>query len=259
MRKCSRVFFDFGLAVSLILLSSMVPEVHAEEITITRAIDLFKDADILNDQEAIDALVARGPVVLDTILPLLPGASRDMKAALIEVIGRVRDVRGFEPLKLELDRVKLVRQKAETFADSYNRIMIIKAFGEMGDKRAIPILRQIKVSEDVYERTHAGVGLDKLGDEGAFAELETIMTGTEPNCRNIIALDLGRAGYTKAIPLLLKTLQDEVWFVRASAVDSLAAIGDPSVIPQLESMLKDRSPYVRTAAKEALEKLKKRP
>lgn len=249
-------FWAFLMGIGFCL---SAPSPGGRQLEPDQALALLKDEDILNDQDAIDALVAKGPTVLETILPLLPGAPRDMKAALIEVIGRLRDPRGFEPLKAELDRLKPVRQKAETFADSYHRIMTIKALGDLGDKRAIALLQLSKASEDVYEKTHALVALDKLGDETVFPELEAILTGPEPNCRNIVAIDLGRPGYKKGIPLLQKALRDEIWFVRASAVDSLVAVGDSAASAQIEPMLKDRSPYVRQAAKEGLEKLGKKP
>lgn len=254
-----RIKMNIMIAVFVIgiLGHAMAGTVAAASEGFDQALELLKDSDILNDQQAIDALVVLGPPVLERLFPLLPTASRDMKAALVEVFGRMGDKRAYGPLKNELDKVGLVRKEAETFADSYIRIMIIKAFGELGDTRAIEFLPAITASQDIYERTHAWIALDRLGHQPAFVELETIARGPDENCRNIVIIAAGRIDNKKSLPMLMSALEDEKWFIRASAIDSLAIIGDTSSIERIQMMTKDRSPYVRQAAADALEKLKK--
>lgn len=246
-----------NLLVSIFFLLSVVSAGSSQEISSDKYITLLRDTDILNDQEAIDGLVAIGPSVVDTLVPLLADAKRDMKAAIVEALGRIGDPKAFEPLKNELEMLKYMRQKAETFADSYIRIMVIKALGDLGDKRALPLLHKVTGSTDIYEQTHAYVSLDKLGDENALPHLEKIMSEDDANCRNIVIIAQARKGNTKAIPMATAALTDSVWFIRASACDTLATIGDSSALPQLEPMLKDSSPYVRQAAQDAIDALKK--
>jgi len=244
------------LALAIVFMLSF-QRVGAQELNAftQQQLSILDDKDILNDQQAIDSLVQKGPAVLDFLLGQLENAARDKKAALIETIGKIADPRGFEPLKNELERVQFVRQKAETFADSYIRIMLIKALGDLGDKRAVPLLLKSKDSHDPIERTQALVALEKLDYQNTASELEVMAFGPESNCRNIVVMGLGRAGNTKAVPLLLKALNDEAWFVRASAVDALVKIADMSVIDHLNRMRNDRSPYVRQAAEEGIKTL----
>jgi HEAT repeat protein len=241
--------------ISLSLSSGVAVQAQDLKAFMNEQLRLLEDDDLLNDQPAIDALVAKGPAVLDQILGELAGAKRDKKAALIEVIGKVRDPRGFELLKGELDRLGLTRRKAEVFADSYVRIMVIKALGDLGEQRAVPLLLESKNSEDPYEHAQALVALDKLNYKGTFPELEAVAFGSDSNCRNIVVQGLGRKGNTDALPLLVKALNDQVWFVRASAVDALVAVGDPTSVEQLKPLVEDRSPYVRQAVQDGLKKL----
>ncbi|MBN2384294.1 HEAT repeat domain-containing protein [bacterium] len=254
MQRKQGLFLPFFVAGLLVLFQITVSVVHAQDVTvfIKQQLKLLEDDDLLNDQQAIDALVAKGPVVLEYILAQFVQAGRDTKAALIETLGKLHDPRGFEPLKQELEKLDFTRRKAEVFADSYLRIMLIKALGDLGDQRAIPLLLKSKASDDIYEKTQALVALDSLQYQQTRSELEAIALGPDNNCRNIVVMGLGRKGNTEAVPLLLKALQDEVWFVRASAIDALVNVGDPAGLDPIKAMLDDRSPYVRQAAQDAL-------
>jgi HEAT repeat protein len=67
----------------------------------------------------------------------------------------------------------------------------------------------------------------------------------------------GKSGDTSAVPVLIKALKDNDWYVREKAAYALEKIRDKSAVPALIEALRDESQGVRYYAAEALSKIGK--
>jgi len=94
----------------------------------------------------------------------------------------------------------------------------------------------------------------RAGDEKALRELVGLLACEEPLVRLRARLGLYSVG-KPAIPLLLQALDSADERVRAEAALVLGALRAEIAREKLASLLKDSSPQVRDAAKQALARL----
>ena len=88
--------------------------------------------------------------------------------------------------------------------------------------------------------------LERLGD--------LLLRSQWPGCKEI-AQAIAQRGGEQAKLALLRALRAKRHHVRTAAVEALASMGDPAVIPDLLPLLKDRAYETRTAAAKAIEAL----
>jgi len=173
-------------------------------------------------------------------------------AASISLLGRFKD-RQVLPILLDaLNKGK----------DSYYRLTVINAIGELGDKEAVEPLLQILVDdkESPGPRMAAARALGGFGDARAVEPLLQILKDERENkaVRRDAASALGTFGDKRAVgPLvnILKSRNEDMW-LRVAAVSSLGNIGDQRAIEPLQDALNDPSDHIRNAAQTALQKIR---
>jgi HEAT repeat protein len=170
----------------------------------------------------------------------------------ISLLGSLKDRRA---LPILLDALK--KRK-----DSYYRLTVINAIGDMGDKEAEEPLLQILVDDKEYPgpRNAAAMALGRIGAGEAVDPLIRVLEDKkdEKHARVGAAVALGMLKKKKAVEPLISILKDnqEDTQLRISAASSLGNIGDERAIEPLEVAMKDPSSYLRHAVEIALRKIK---
>jgi HEAT repeat protein len=170
----------------------------------------------------------------------------------ISLLGRLKDRR---VLPILLDTLK--KRK-----DSYDRVTVVKAIGDLGTTEAIDPLLQILVNDKEYPgpRNAAAMALGKLGDEKAVDPLIGILMNKkeEEHVRVGAAVALGMVKNRMTVEPLINILKDnkEDTQLRVAAASSLGNIGDQRAIEPLQDALKDPSDYIKSAAQTALRKIR---
>lgn len=149
-------------------------------------------------------------------------------------LGKIKDTRAVQPLlrlikgggakvftmhgsASEVDQTQPVTETLKTEGMKYMDVQVsaIKALGELRDDNAVG---------------------------GLVAELAEEDAG---QVRCAIALSLGKIGSPKAVPALIESLNDKIWYMRRDAAIALGQIGDMSAIEALIGKLQD--PYTEVA------------
>ena len=109
-----------------------------------------------------------------------------------------------------------------------------------------------------YVRAHAAESLSILDSSPVFTRfLKTWLRKEKAAFTRIkLAFLLVKRGAAAARAILLQGLKDPDFFIRATAIDALAALQESSAAPHLQLCLEDEHFYVRLCAIEALEKLR---
>jgi len=170
----------------------------------------------------------------------------------ISLLGRLKDRRA---LPILLDTLK--KRK-----DSYDRLTVVKAIGDLGTTEAIDPLLQILVNDKEYPgpRNAAAMALGKLADEEAVDPLIGILMNKkeEEHVRVGAAVALGMFKSRMTVEPLINILKDykEDTQLRIAAASSLGNIGDERAIVPLQNALKDPSGPITNAAEAALRKIR---
>ncbi len=157
------------------------------------------------------------PRVLDLNIKLLKNKTSSVKVAAIQNIQKSPDIRAVEPLVLLLN-------------DSHWSVAsnAAVALGVIRDKRAVEPL--ISTLNDVFDKKQK-----KIGD----VQLQKVVIET-----------LGRLGDKRAVPALIKALDDERLII--TAIKSLGLLKDKQAVPDLMKFLNDEKVPVRQEALLAL-------
>lgn len=111
------------------------------------------------------------------------------------------------------------------------RLSVIRAFGEIGDERAVPLLLDAMRdrSPDSYFMTpsFAAKALGQIGGEQVLSGLRDHLHDGEPAVRRMATMVLGHIGGDDAIEVLRFALVDDDHKVRAIAVEALQKINTP--------------------------------
>jgi HEAT repeat protein len=170
----------------------------------------------------------------------------------ISLLGRFKDRRS---LPILLDGLR--KRK-----DSYSRLNIVNAIGELGDKDAKEPLLQILIDDKEFPgpRNAATIALGRIGAEEAVDPLIRVLKNKndQNHVRVGAAVALGMLKNKMAVEPLINTLNDnkEDTQLRVAAASSLGNIGDERAIVPLQAVLKDSPDHLRHAAEIALRKIK---
>jgi HEAT repeat protein len=118
--------------------------------------------------------------------------------------------------------------------------------GNLGDKRATPLLLEATNDKDVETRIYALMALGELRDPAAVPHVIELLRDEEKDVRKTTAFALGELRDPRAIEPLAALLEDETPDVRWNAAIALAQFGDRRAAPALREML-DRSRLKRIA------------
>jgi HEAT repeat protein len=107
--------------------------------------------------------------------------------------------------------------------------------------------------EDWEVRISAAKSLGEIGNPAAVPGLIEALADPDRSMREMAAWALGRIRSTAAVPALSEVSRNDVnWYVRYSAINALARIGDAAALSALNAALKDKQWPVREAAAQAL-------
>ena len=112
--------------------------------------------------------------------------------------------------------------------------------GQLGDRRATPLLLDGLNDRDVDNRIYALMSLGQLRDPAAIPRIAQIVSDDDKDVRATAYYTLGEIGSASAAPVLVKGLEDQAPDVRWNAGIALARLGDPRALPTLREVL-DRS------------------
>jgi HEAT repeat protein len=112
--------------------------------------------------------------------------------------------------------------------------------GQLGDRRATPVLLDGLNDHDPDNRIYALTALGELRDPAAVPRIAKAVTDDDKDVRATAYYTLGAIGDASAVPVLASGLQDETPDVRWNAAIALARLGDPRAVGVLREVL-DRS------------------
>jgi len=164
----------------------------------------------------------------------------------MEELAEMKSRRAVEPLMelLERDSESLVRSNAA------------EALGDIGDERAVGLLRRKLTTGEGAVPYESCMALGSIGGEEARNALaELLRTSSSPEVRSHAIWALERIGTEEAASVIRGAMRDSSSSVRGSAVEALGNIGDSECIPDLQAALRDSDHNVRRDAASALGKI----
>jgi HEAT repeat protein len=112
--------------------------------------------------------------------------------------------------------------------------------GQLGDRRATPLLLDGLNDKDADNRIYALTALGELHDPAAVPRIAQAVRDQDKDVRATAYYTLGVIGDRSAAPVLADGLKDEIPDVRWNAAIALARLGDPRALGTLREVL-DRS------------------
>lgn len=139
----------------------------------------------------------------------------------------------------------LVEDVARVYRDSKNddpriRQYLSMVLGNLGDRRATPLLVDALGDPAPETRIYAALALGRLHDPAAVPALLDVFAKDERDIRKAAAYALGEIGDRRALEPLVAALRDPIADVRYNAAIAVARFGDSRAIGVLREML-DRS------------------
>ena len=143
----------------------------------------------------------------------------------------------------------LEEQVAQLYRESKNddpriRRYLSMVLGNLGDRRATPLLLDALNDRDAETRIYALMALGEMHDPAAVPSIIQASRTDDKDIRKTAFYSLGAIGDPRAVPVLAGGLDDEVADVRWNAAVALARFGDRRAVPRLREML-DRSRLAR--------------
>jgi HEAT repeat protein len=112
--------------------------------------------------------------------------------------------------------------------------------GNLGDRRATPLLLDGLRDRDVENRLYALMALAELRDPASVPGILELTKDEEKDVRKAAYYALGSIGDPRAVPALVGALDDETPDLRWNAAVALSRFNDRRALPRLREML-DRS------------------
>ncbi|MGA8808539.1 MAG: HEAT repeat domain-containing protein [Thermoanaerobaculia bacterium] len=112
--------------------------------------------------------------------------------------------------------------------------------GQLGDRRATPILLDGLNDRDADNRIYALTALGELRDPASVPRIAKAVTDEDKDVRATAYYTLGAIGDPSAVPVLAAGLEEQAPDVRWNAAIALARLGDPRALGTLRELL-DRS------------------
>jgi HEAT repeat protein len=145
----------------------------------------------------------------------------------------------------------LVADVEKAYRDAKNddpriRQYLSMVLGNLGDRRATPLLVDALNDSHPETRIYAALALGRLRDPAAVPPLMKVASSDERDVRKSAIYALGEIGDARALPALAQAVNDETPDVRYNAAIALARFGDTRAIGTVREML-DRSRLDRVA------------
>jgi HEAT repeat protein len=182
--------------------------------------------------------------------------------AISLLLGRLatKTGRGVQELLLDvLARYLVVAQPALTQAlqdfDRDRAVQLALILGEIGGEASVGLLTCALRHREGRVRREAVRALGRIGGPSTHRPLIQVLRDPDPTVREALIGALGTAKVKQAIPALLRFAEQRVltgkeFAVRKAALAALGAMGDPSAVPLLNTLLYTRTWFQRTAGDE---------
>ena len=138
-----------------------------------------------------------------------------------------------------VDDIRKIYDDAKT-DDPRIRQYLSMVLGNLGDRRATPLLVDALNDQFPETRIYAALALGRLHDPAAVPPLVKTFSSDEHDVRKAAAYALGEIGDPRAVEPLVAALNDPIADVRYNAAIALARFGDSRAIGVIREML-DRS------------------
>ena len=145
----------------------------------------------------------------------------------------------------------LVNDVARVYGEAKNddpriRQYLSMVLGNLGDRRATPLLVEALKDRSPETRIYAALALGRLHDPAAVPPLLEVFANDERDVRKAAAYALGEIGDRRALEPLVGALADPIADVRYNAAIAVSRLGDSRAIGVVREML-DRSRLDRVA------------
>ncbi len=128
------------------------------------------------------------------------------------------------------------------------------ALGSMGDGSGYELATSALEADDEYERENAVIALGDIGDKRATPVLLKALR--DPRMHDAeAALALGKIGDETAVEALIQVVKQGNWMAREYAAKALGMIGDERALTALKGALRDEEDSVREAASDAIRRI----
>jgi len=127
-----------------------------------------------------------------------PDGWRDARWSVLRTLGRLGDARAGDAVRKHLHA-----RNGDTV------MMAALAAGQVGDRDAIPRLRQLLRSGFELNRQHAALSLGLLGDAASAPAIRTMLSHRDENLRAAAAEALGHLSDRESLPLLKRMAEDD--------------------------------------------------
>ena len=131
---------------------------------------------------------------------------------------------------------------------SYLDEEVIKALGDLGDKAAIPVLKNLAAARDGDISVDAAIALVKLGNREFVVTIQTCARDSEADTsvRGDCLKILGGLGGEKNIRIIENALRDKDYFTRADACETLLDLNPQRFQDECVKLINDPVRLVRT-------------
>ena len=202
---------------------------------------------------------AGDPRIVQEIEDLLSHKQRCRRCNAGVVLAGLGDERGLQAIVAELRdtgprAASEVSPSSKSDPVASDRYYAVHVLGQLGDKRAVPILLEYLNDETINYK--AATVLGQLGDRRAIVPLKEMLEHENPDRRLWAGYGLARLNDPVGVPTVAEFLKDPQWVQRRHAADALGEFGDRRAVPALIEALQDENPNVRVSAVRALGKLK---
>jgi HEAT repeat protein len=191
------------------------------------SIRALKDKDPAVRRAAAESLaVIPDPAAEDLLLSYRNDKDSDMKTAVMAALAKMRSSKAVPLLIKDLESYEGARYA-------------VPALGKIGDKRAIPYLREIFNNRCEYCMEDAAVALGDIGDRESIPALLDALEDPSLHVQRGAVRALGLLKERKAVKPLIKFLDRKYCDFRETAAYALGEIGDPIAVPNLAEHLPD--------------------
>jgi len=207
-------------------------------------VDEIKSADSEGIKRIIDVLGKEGILALDHLILRLNDTEPQVRKAVIEMLGQLKDPRTVDTLLQRLSD-----------SDDEVRDAIANALGNMGTPKILDVLISQLEHADWRVRKAAANGLGVIKTTKSLESLFKKINDTDSEVRKAVVTALGNLGNTKALTPLIRRLKDSHAEVREAAAEALGNLGSPLAVEDLLLCFHDKVGKVRKASAIALGKL----
>jgi len=223
------------------------------EAAIDAIVIMLKGGVFFKRQQAVDALSRiGGPKVVKPLVDSLRDDEPIVRTAAVEALAKGGDARAVEPL------LRTLRDK-----DNRVRATTVEALSRLGDAQAIDPLAKLLKDQCWDVRMAAIEAMGKFKEARAIDPLVLCLKDKDRDARQAAVMSLGRIGDPKVIEPLVVALTDENEGVRAAAAAALRKIdkewehsdGAHRAVPALQQLTKSTVYWIRQTATDTLAKI----